>query len=75
MNFRQAIKMMKVGRKVFRKKWVDPIWMFIPRCVKLNNNVTPPIYISIDGGKRFGFGSTCTPTQEDMLAEDWGALL
>ena len=65
MNFGEAIQAMKDGKRVRRKGW-DIVWLAI------NNSEGRPsfIYLGIDN-EAFDKGHPWTPTQTEMMAEDW----
>jgi len=66
MNFGEAIEAMKDGKRVCRKGW-ETVWLAIN-----NFEYGRPsfIYLGIDNAA-YDKGHPWTPTQSEMLAEDW----
>lgn len=68
MNFGQALEALKQDKRIYRSSW-DGVGMWLELEVpNLFNIMTIPyIYIEYTGGTRYPW----TPSQIDMLAEDW----
>lgn len=66
MNFGEAIQAMKDGKRVRRKGW-DIVWLAINN---LEYGRPSFIYLGIDNAA-FDKGHPWTPTQAEMMAEDW----
>lgn len=65
MTFGQALDAIKQSRRVTRAGWkASGVWL---RLHKPNADTAPYVYMSDIVGALFPW----TPTQEDMLAEDW----
>lgn len=67
MNFGEAIKAMKDGKRVCRKNWGNDTWItidYIASCQPISS------YISL-GSNSFDGHKTWIPRMDDMLAEDW----
>jgi hypothetical protein len=68
MNFQGALTLLKEGKKVRRKRWVAPLFLW-------NRRVIAPAHIDI-----YGYGSTgdsirWRPTDDDLFADDWEPLV
>ena len=66
MNFGEAIQAMKDGKRVCRKDW-ETVWLAINN---LEYGRPSFIYLGIDNAA-FDKGHPWTPTQSEMMAEDW----
>ena len=66
MNFGKAIQAMKDGKRVCRKGW-KTVWLAINN---LEYGRPSFIYLGIDNSA-FDKGHPWTPTQSEMMAEDW----
>ena len=66
MNFGEAIEAMKDGKRVCRKGWENK-WLAINNLEYARPSF---IYLGIDDAA-FDEGHPWTPTQSEMMAEDW----
>lgn len=77
MNFGQAIQVLKSGGKVYRQGW-NGVGMWLDLHVPDEHSKMTDAYVFIEypinpkhHAHPYGFRGPWTPSQTDMLAEDW----